>query len=57
MTSDEMWDECNRVEQELGTETYLHALKKAMGDDLLEDLTAYICRMHDIPTTLREKGD
>lgn len=63
MTSDEIWDECDRVSQELGADIYLHELKKAMGDDLLKDLTAYICQMYDIPTTLsvyttlREKGE
>lgn len=55
MTSEELWEEVNRVQEILGTETMLHNLKKAMGDDMLEDLTAYICRMHDIDTTCEEK--
>lgn len=55
MTSEELWEEVNRVQEILGAETMLHNLKKAMGDDMLEDLTAYICRMHDIETTCEER--
>lgn len=55
MTSEELWGEVNRVEEILGTETMLHNLKKAMGDEMLEDLTAYICRTHDIETKCEEK--
>lgn len=55
MTSEELWEEVNRVQEILGAETMLHNLKKAMGDDMLEDLTAYICRMYDIKTTCEEK--
>ena len=54
MTSEEIWNECNRVEKELGVSRYLLSLQKAMGDDLLESLTAYICRMNDITTNLKE---
>ena len=55
MTSEELWEEVGRVEDILGKEEFLHSLKKAMGDDLLEDLTAYICRMNDIKTTCKER--
>lgn len=55
MSSEELWDEANRIEEILGTEELLFSLKKAMGDDLLEDLLAYICRCHDIKTVLKEK--
>lgn len=56
MTSKELWEEVKRVEDILGKEEFLHSLKKAMGDDLLEDLTAYICRMNDIETTCEERS-
>lgn len=55
MNSNELWEEVNRVEEILGGEEFLHSLKKAMGDDMLEDLTAYICRMNDIDTKCEEK--
>lgn len=55
MTSNELWEEVNRVEEILGAEEFLYSLEKAMGDDLLQDLTAYICRMNDIETKCREK--
>lgn len=55
MNSNELWEEVNRVEEILGAEEFLHSLKKAMGDDMLEDLTAYICRMNDIETTCEER--
>lgn len=55
MSSEELWEEVSRVEEILGTEEFLHSLKKAMGDDMLEDLTAYICRMYDIDTKCEEK--
>lgn len=56
MSSEELWEEVSRVEEILGAEEFLHSLKKAMGDDLLEDLTAYICRMNDIETTCEERS-
>lgn len=55
MRTEDLWEECNRVEEILGAEEYLYSLQKAMGNDLLEDLTAYICRTNDIETTLKEK--
>lgn len=55
MTSNELWEEVNRVEEILGAEEFLYSLEKAMGDDLLQDLTAYICRMNDIETKCEEK--
>lgn len=54
MNSDELWEEVRRVEEILGEEGFLFSLKKAMGDDLLEDLTAYICRANDIETKCKE---
>ena len=54
MNSNELWEEVERVEEILGKEGFLFSLKKAMGDDLLEDLTAYICRMNDIETKCKE---
>lgn len=56
MNSEELWEEVQRVEEILGEAEFLHSLKKAMGDDLLEDLTAYICRMNDIETTCEERS-
>lgn len=55
MTSEELWEETVRIEEILGTERYLHSLKKAMGDNMLENLTAYICRANDIETECEEK--
>jgi hypothetical protein len=55
MTSNELWEEVERVEDILGKEEFLYSLEKAMGDDMLEDLTAYICRMNDIDTKCEEK--
>lgn len=55
METEELWTEVERVENILGKEEFLYSLEKAMGDDLLEDLTAYICRMNDIETTCEEK--
>ena len=56
MTSEELWNEVERVENILGEGEFLHSLEKAMGDDLLEDLTAYICRCNDIETTCEERS-
>lgn len=55
MTTEELWEEVERVEQRLGKEEFLYSLEKAMGSDMLEDLTAYICRMNDIATKCKEK--
>lgn len=55
MNSEELWEEVGRIEEILGTEEFLYSLEKAMGDDMLEDLTAYICRMNDIETKCKEK--
>ena len=56
MNSEELWEEVGRIENILGESEFLHSLKKAMGDDLLEDLTAYICRMNDIETECEERS-
>lgn len=55
MTSEELWEEASRIEGILGAEELLHSLKKAMGDDMLEDLLAYICRVNDIETRCVER--
>lgn len=55
MTSKELWEEVERVENILGKEEFLDSLEKAMGTDMLEDLTAYICRMNDIETKCEEE--
>lgn len=44
-----------RIREILGVENLLDNLEDAMGTDMLEDLLAYICRCHDIKTTLKEK--
>lgn len=47
-TSEEVWQAYNEMEEQLGSEELAYSLAKAMGDDMLEDLLAYIARMNDI---------
>lgn len=56
MTATELWEEVEQVENTLGKEEFLEELKRAMDTDELEDLTAFICRMHGIETKCRERG-
>ena len=47
-TSEEVWQAYNEMEEQLGSEELAYSLAKAMRDDMLEDLLAYIARMNDI---------
>lgn len=51
----DLYEEEERIREILGVENLLDNLEDAMGTDMLEDLLAYICRCHDIKTTLKEK--
>lgn len=53
----ELWNEEENIRDILGAEELLDSLEKAMGEDMLEDMLAYICRMNDIETTLKEKKE
>lgn len=54
-TSEEVWQAYNEIEERLGSEELAHSLAKAMGDDLLEDLLAYIARCEDIELSVEIK--
>lgn len=47
-TSEEVWQAYNEMEEQLGSEELAYSLAKAMEDDMLEDMLAYIARMNDI---------
>lgn len=51
----DLYEEEERIREILGTEALLNNLESALGTDVLEDMLAYICRCHDIPTTLKER--
>ena len=51
----ELWNEEEKIREILGVEELLDSLEMAIGGDMLEDMLAYICRMNDIKTTLKEK--
>ena len=53
----ELWNEEEKIREILGAEELLDSLEKAIGEDMLEDMLAYICRMNDIKTTLKEKQE
>lgn len=53
----ELWNEEEKIREILGVEELLDSLEKAIGGDMLEDMLAYICRMNDIKTTLKEKKE
>lgn len=53
----ELWNEEEKIRDILGAEELLDSLEKAIGEDMLEDMLAYICRMNDIKTTLKEKKE
>jgi hypothetical protein len=53
----ELWNEEEKIRDILGAEELLDSLEKAIGEDMLEDMLAYICRMNDIETTLKEKEE
>lgn len=53
----ELWNEEEKIRDILGAEELLDSLEKAIGEDMLEDMLAYICRMNDIETTLKEKQE
>ena len=53
----ELWNEEEKIREILGAEELLDSLEKAIGEDMLEDMLAYICRMNDIETTLKEKKE
>lgn len=53
----ELWNEEEKIREILGAEELLDSLEKAIGEDMLEDMLAYICRMNDIETTLKEKEE
>lgn len=53
----ELWNEEEKIREILGAEELLDSLEKAIGGDMLEDMLAYICRMNDIETTLKEKEE
>lgn len=53
----ELWNEEEKIRELLGAEELLDSLEKAIGEDMLEDMLAYICRMNDIDTTLKEKKE
>ena len=55
MTTEELWEEEQKVRDILGAEELLDNLEKAIGADMLEDMLAYICRCHDIETKCKEK--
>ena len=56
MNNKKFWEEIERIEEILGKENFLAQLEKAMGQENLENITAYICRMNDINTILKEKN-
>lgn len=53
----ELWNEEEKIREILGAEELLDSLEKAIGEDMLEDMLAFICRMNDIETTLKEKEE
>lgn len=53
----ELWNEEEKIRDILGAEELLDSLEKAIGEDMLEDMLAFICRMNDIETTLKEKEE
>lgn len=53
----ELWNEEEKIREILGAEELLDSLEKAIGEDMLEDMLAFICRMNDIETTLKEKKE
>lgn len=55
-TTEELWNEEERIRGILGAERLLDNLEMAMGTDMLEDFLAYICRCQDIETPLRENN-
>jgi hypothetical protein len=55
--NEELWNEEEKIREILGVEELLDSLEKAIGEDMLEDMLAYICRMNDIKTTLKEKKE
>ena len=54
-TSEEIWTAYNEMEEKLGSEELAYSLAKAMGDDMLEDMLAYIARMNDIELSVEIK--
>lgn len=56
-TSEEVWQAYNEMEEQLGSEELAYSLAKAMGDDMLEDLLAYIARMNDIKLSVEIEED
>lgn len=54
-TSEEVWQAYTKLEEQLGSEELAHSLAKAMGDDMLEDLLAYIARCNDIELSVEIK--
>lgn len=54
-TSEEIWTAYNEMEEKLGSEELAYSLAKAMGDDMLEDMLAYIARMNDVKLSVEIK--
>lgn len=54
-TSEEIWTAYNEMEEKLGSEELAYSLAKAMGDEMLEDMLAYIARMNDIELSVEIK--
>lgn len=53
--SEEIWQAYSEMEEELGSEELAYSLAKAMGNDMLEDLLAYIARCNDIELSVEIK--
>ena len=54
-TSEEIWTAYNELEEKLGSEELAVSLAKAMGDEMLEDMLAYIARMNDVKLSVEIK--
>ena len=52
---EKLWEEEAKIREMLGTKKLLDNIEKALGNDMLEDILAYIARHYDIKTTLEEK--
>lgn len=50
-----VYEEEEKIREELGVEELLDQIEKALGTYKLEDVLAYIARVNDIETTLKEK--
>lgn len=55
MNIEKIWNEEEKIREILGAENLLDSIERALGTEKLEDILAYICRAHDIPTELKEK--